>query len=626
MRRPIELPARGPFRRFLAQSTYVDAIGSIGAALADGLQYAHHWELVHMDIKSSNVLLAGDGQPMLLDFHLARGPISPGGPPPAWMGGTPEFMSPEQRDALDAVREGRPVRHAVDARTDIYSLGMTLYVALGGAVPDSYAESLPPLHRCNRRVSLGLSDIIHKCLQHDPRHRNAEASGLASDLRRHLGNLPLRGVSNRSWAERWHKWRRRRPSALSRSLILSTVVVSLAVAAAAVGFAYRQRILNIEAALARGRAQRAKHHYAEAADSLRQGLALTDHTPAVERQERALRAELDLALRQGQAAEIHRLAETVRFRYGMAPPPPEESRSLLRLGQAIWEQRAALLRRGAGRDDSELSQQIRTDLLDLVVVWADLRVHYTPPAEAGAAKTEALRILGEAQDLLGPSPSLEHGLQAYAEGVGGNPVPAGPAAAPRSAWEYYDLGRSYLRSGRLDVASEQFRLGLDREPQDFWLNFYEGLCEYRLGRFEGAISAFRACIALSPGTAECYYNRALAYQGLGRLDRALADYNRAVSLNPSLTDAVLNCGILHYRQGRHADAIADLERALTTTSSPAARGVIHYNLAVVHLARRDREAASASIQAAIRFGNGDAQQLRRRLDRPAALSPAGGDE
>jgi hypothetical protein len=470
-RQPIELATGGPFHRFLGRSTYVEAICSIGAALADGLHYAHERDLVHMDVTPSNVLLAGDGQPMLLDFHLARGPIRPAGPRPTWMGGTPEFMSPEQRETLDDVREGWPIRHTVDARTDIYSLGRLLYVALGGPVPDSGEDPRPPLHRANPRVSVGLSDILDKCLQHDPRQRYREASDVASDLRRHLGNLPLRGVSNRSWAERWRKWWRRRPAALSRSLVLAIMVVSLGVATISLGFAHRQRVLNIEAALTQGRAHLARHQYAEAADALRQGMALADPVPVVERQKRVLRAELDLALRGQRAAELHSLAETVRFRYGMAPPPREEAQPLLRLGRAIWQKREVLLARGVGRDESELNQQIRTDLLDLVLVWADLRVRYATPAEAGAATREAVRILTEAEDVLGPSPSLDRALQASAPGMADREVPAIPAAEPRSAWEHYDLGRYYLRSDRLDLASKLFRLGLDLQPQDFWLGF-----------------------------------------------------------------------------------------------------------------------------------------------------------
>src|SRR5262249_54447418 len=79
----------------------------IGACLAEALHYAHERGLIHLDLKPSNVLVAADGQPMLLDFHLARAPLAPGVPGPDWMGGTPTYMSPEQRRAFDALRAGR---------------------------------------------------------------------------------------------------------------------------------------------------------------------------------------------------------------------------------------------------------------------------------------------------------------------------------------------------------------------------------------------------------------------------------------------------------------------------------------------------------------------------------------
>ena len=77
-----------------------------------------------------------------------------------------------------------------------------------------------PLYRLNARVSIGLSDIIDKCLRTDPRDRHPTAAALAGDLRRHLNQLPLLGVPNRSLFERWQKWRRRRPSALAQHLCL----------------------------------------------------------------------------------------------------------------------------------------------------------------------------------------------------------------------------------------------------------------------------------------------------------------------------------------------------------------------------------------------------------------------
>ena len=101
----MSFPSQGPYRGTLARSTYVQAIAWIGACLADGLQYAHDRGLVHMDIKPSNVLLTGDGQPMLLDFHLARGAIDPADPLPRGLGGTTAYASPEQRAAMASIRQ-----------------------------------------------------------------------------------------------------------------------------------------------------------------------------------------------------------------------------------------------------------------------------------------------------------------------------------------------------------------------------------------------------------------------------------------------------------------------------------------------------------------------------------------
>src|SRR5262249_5615630 len=77
-----------PVHRFLARASFAEALCWVGICLADALQYAHERGLVHLDLKPDNVLVAGDGLPMLLDFHLAREPIGADGPVPDRIGGT----------------------------------------------------------------------------------------------------------------------------------------------------------------------------------------------------------------------------------------------------------------------------------------------------------------------------------------------------------------------------------------------------------------------------------------------------------------------------------------------------------------------------------------------------------
>ena len=129
---PLSVPSQGPAQQFLSRASYLQAVCWIGACLADALQFAHQRELLHLDLKPSNVLLAADGTPMLLDFHLAQPPIRPNESVRRQLGGTPNYMSPEQWVAMMELHEGRPITSTVDGRSDIYALGVMLYEMLGG--------------------------------------------------------------------------------------------------------------------------------------------------------------------------------------------------------------------------------------------------------------------------------------------------------------------------------------------------------------------------------------------------------------------------------------------------------------------------------------------------------------
>src|SRR3954454_11216551 len=169
----------GPYHKYLDQASYVHAICWIAACLADGLHEAHAHGLVHMDVKPSNVLIAGDGQPMLLDFHLARKPIKAGERISDRLGGTPGWMAPEQEAALKAVGLGQPVSASVDHRADLYALGLLLCEALGGAGAGVRDVAGQLCHRRNPEISVGLTDIALKCLATKPADRYRDAASLA---------------------------------------------------------------------------------------------------------------------------------------------------------------------------------------------------------------------------------------------------------------------------------------------------------------------------------------------------------------------------------------------------------------------------------------------------------------
>lgn len=543
---PLAIPTAGVGRHLLERATYVQAVCWIGNCLANALNHAHEQGLVHLDLKPSNVLLTAAGQPMLLDFHLARAPLAARGTPSDGVGGTPNFMSPEQQAAQAAVRQGRPIPMAVDARSDIYSLGVLLCEALAG--PSHVAPgAVQQLRRTNQCVSAGLAAILSRCLATDPSNRYPDAAALAADLQCHLQDLPLRGVPNRSPAERWRKWRRRRPYAFPLALIL------MAVMTATLGVILchcRHEMDQSCAALAEGKVRFHEQRYAEAVHAAERGLRsaaqvpffhtyLTDELHDLRRQADQARMADERARA---ATELHRLADQVRLLLGSNALPLAARRNLETTCQSFWERRALILAHLSGTSQRQ-TETVRLDLLDLALFWVDLRVTLARDQEKEVAWLEALRVLAEVEKLFGANPALLHRRELYATAAGLKTVAqeAGQRRAsltPQTAWEYVALGRSVFEAGDPRLAASYFEEALALQPTKLWPNFGKGLSCCRLEEYEEAVVAFSVCIGLAPGTAGCYYNRACAYVGCGQFDRALRDLDLALELEPQLAAAI----------------------------------------------------------------------------------------
>ncbi len=514
---------------------------------------------------------------------------------------------------MKAIRSGSAIGTRIDGRADIYSLGLLLDETLGGDTEAGPGSSGRPLQLRNARVSTGLSDIVRKCLARDPADRYPDAASLAVDLRRHLNDEPLRGVPNRSLPERWRKWRRRRPAALTRRMLQATAVVAALAAASATALVSIRKSVLIDDALAEGRELAANRRFAESARALGHGLRLAEGLPDGDARKRAIVACLQAVKGEQAAATLHGVVDLLRFRYGITPPVRAEAEALSRRIEDVWASRGLLSRPGIDAPNAELGRQIRTDFLDLATIAADLRVRCAPPGRRDAILVEAVTMLRDAEGQFGASPALRRDLVCYARSLGRAELAALPIPTPRTAWEHYDLGRSYLRTGEHALAEAEFLRSVELQPGEFWPNFFLGVCAFRLERPQDAAASLGICVALSPGTAECYYNRALAFEALDQPARARADYTRALDLRPDFADAALNRGRLEYRRGRHAEAIRDLESALAKSSTPEVRGLILYNMALTQLALKDRAAAETSLKRAMHDGDARACELYHRM-------------
>jgi tetratricopeptide (TPR) repeat protein len=615
---PVAFVGKGPARKYMSQATYPQAICWIGICLAEALEYAHERGLVHLDLKPGNVLLAADGQPMLLDFHLAQQPLTPGQGPPDRLGGTALYLSPEQQLALSAVSQGRPIPAAVDGRSDIYSLGLVLFEALAGFVPPNKGSGLS-LTNYNSAVSPGLADIIARCLAERPEDRYPTATALSQDLRRHLNHRPLVGVPNRSWAERWRKWRRRQPHGLTVAVLVSAVLLA-AVSLGLVGWNRQgDQRREVEQALEQAGQQLQDHDYKQAVATLSRGLAVAENLPGNQELAALLRSKYQLA-RRGQAVQqLHTLVDQVRFLYGAAVPArltPARQEELQARFREVWDKREWLLDRQGASLGKETEQDLDTDLLDLGTMWADLSVRLAGQEGAAQTRREVLQILDETERLIGPSVVIYRQRQACAAALGQQELAqeAGRRAEqfrPRSGWEHAALGRVLLGANQVEDAATAFEKALRLQPGNYWANFYQGVCCYRRGRWEEAINAFRVCVALAPLSAESHYNRALAEEALGKDDPAMAGYNRALELQPRLGAAALNRAQLHFKHKRRQEALEDLQLARSAGCDPA---VVCYNFALVYLDLHDRHRALANLRQALQ-ANPQHKESRALLDR-----------
>ncbi|MEM1450162.1 MAG: protein kinase [Planctomycetota bacterium] len=589
------------------------------ARTCDALHHAHSRGIVHRDVKPSNVLVArrdGVPTPRIIDFGIAKATHADLGPKTrvtehAQVLGTLESMAPEQTGAGTADKAG------IDARADLYSLGVLLYELLTGALPfdlkrameSGYDEvlrtireetPLPPsrrvtkldVQRAGRPIRGDLDRVVMKALEKDRTRRYATASDLADDVRRFLDGRPVLAVPPSPW------YRLRKLARRNRALVRASAVGLAALAVSAVVLA---RAAGQERARVADRSARA----VEAIDAATLALGLAIPSPIGKDAEwTAARARLQ---RVADLAAEGPLDPNVRARANDLLARAEVASAERDVAARIED----VLITCASHPDLPSWQRMERELAGLITEHGMDVDRDEPLAVAAAIRehrfrerfTDALELWiatrGYMSGLGGP-PATREMMQPWAEAmyaVDDDPLRTGirrviyeqqrptpedvdalvgdtdlGALSPRAlTW----LATTYSIAGAHEESDRILRDAMHRHPQDVMLFFDYGRGLAARGRWNEALRMYARATAIRPDAGGIWRMTGLALAELGELENAREALRAACAREPEYGPSWVDLGEVLLRMELADDALEAGVRAVDLMpDSDAAKSVV----------------------------------------------------
>ncbi len=493
----------------------VDAAIRFALQVADGVGRAHRAGIVHRDLKPGNIMVTAEGLVKVLDFGLAKtsSPARTAGDDDVTkmaltqIGatvGTVGYMSPEQA-----------IGDPVDARSDVFSLGVVLYQMLGGALPfaaDTQAEMLhklhfqdpPPLASLRPEVPAAVVEIVARALAKKPFDRYASCTDVALALRAAIGSAVstesmVATTVSRTANRRFTPLDRiRRLSAVASWRAMAPVVVVLLTTGVAAAFWW----------------------FADAGGTRSSSLAEAPADPQeLSRQSAALLARYDKDGNVDRAIANLERALSVDPQYATAHAYLSE----------------AYVRKFRNNPDPQWLNQAREAARRAVDLGPDLAASHLAFARAsleGGARDEAAKAYRRAADL---DPA--------------NPMP------------HVGLGMVFTAERRDAEAEQELRKGVELGGDDFRPRIELGQFYFTRARYDDAVTAWEAVRRVTPDNVNVLRNLAAAYFFLGRHDEAASSLQRALEVRPSAA-IYNNLGTIRFFQGRYTDAVGAFEKAV----------------------------------------------------------------
>jgi serine/threonine protein kinase len=634
-----------PARELLGRLSDDHALAWITARLAEGLDHASSQKVIHGDIKPSNILLAADGMPMLLDFNLAQD-WSPrdSSRPPEDPGGTLAYMPPERLREIALARSAPcPAGAALRAnpsdeashRGDIYALGMVLLEAITGSAPppvrfDAPAEAAP--RRSPRELASEFADfrergasavigaaqaagrrpippalraVLVRCLAARPAERYGRALELAEDLNRWRAGKPLAYASEPFWTSTVARVLRQ------RSKLLAAAALALAVGLLTTAFLANYSRATLQAL--------ALHKLARHLDDPELP-AFQVHRPGSPRLHDPEDPQvLTIAIRALKDYDV--LGNRDWRQVPEFQNLPREDRADLEL--FLMEQALRFCKPLADRARSPHDRQWALVLLD--------NLETDPPLRALAELR--LRLARDPE----PSPRRTSVRETPADRVP-RPAPISPALDDYLLGVSAELENGAALQGT-DRALAHYQAVLRRSPDSFWAHYRSAVVCFSLKRWSEAANHLEECVRRRPRNAILHGQLAAGLTKAGLLDRAVDECDRALELAPELGEFYRSRAFARARSGLTDGLEQDLDRfellsrslARTYFHSPPAQELGDPRSAAVAASRRVLDLDSSPRFVAppddplLEPDRLDAQELKSRALLATTISQAGAD-
>jgi serine/threonine protein kinase/tetratricopeptide (TPR) repeat protein len=580
---------------------YSRTVARLGQQAAEALHQAHELGVVHRDVKPGNLLLDGRGELWVADFGLARMQTEASLTLSGDLVGTVRYMSPEQALAN---------RVPIDHRTDVYSLGATLYELLTlrpvfeGKDRQELLRKITfdepvPLRRWNPAIPAELETVVLKALEKRPEDRYATAQELADDLRRVLEDQPIR-ARRPGLAQRLRKWGRRHKAVVWAAAVC--LLVTLASVIGSVGW-----VMGDRAARQREAEAKVREALEVAAPGLRQG---NPDDPALIAAVQRAQALLDQGV---VGPELAGRVEQLR----------RDQEMLAKLEQAQLQMGAAGTQKGldAAAADRLYTRAFKSYGTNVLIMdrqqaagrlrTSAIRTHLVAALDHwGLIRNGLHRGAWTSLSALADLADDDRWRQRLRRAVWRRNRAAleelarekGALRQPPTSLDL--LARALIYTSSLVAAERLLRSAQQAHPADFKINWDLALTLHKKGSdLAEAVRFYQAALSLKPDFAGVYNNMGHALRGQGKLVEAEAALRTAIKRQPGDASAHCNLGCALADKGRLDEAIAEFREAVRIENDSAEN---RNDLGSVLHAKGRLDEAIAEYREALRLKNNDA--------------------